>query len=45
MRGVPREREAISAVPSAVTSTAEQAGRALDDEVELVRARSTRGDR
>ena len=36
MRGVPREREAISAAPSAVELDAEQAGGAVHDLVELV---------
>ena len=37
MRGVPREREAISAAPVGLELDAEQAGRAVDDQVELVR--------
>ena len=36
MRGVPREREAISAVPSASASTPSRPGRTPDDRVELV---------
>ena len=35
MRGVPREREAISAAPSSVELDAEQAGGAVHDQVEL----------